>query len=270
MEPTVGGNPSPSSLQLFTPVAPGRVSELIVDQIRALIREGRLRPGDRLPSERDLCQQFGVSRVTVRDALRLLEGSGLIDTRVGARGGAFVRVPTGAKIGQGIADMVTMAVLHADEVTEARLVLELGIVPLVCERVTEEDLAELREICARAEEALASGHYDVHYSAEFHMRFARSAHNRALDLLVAPFQGPLRHSLEEAQAIAPSMGKRGVAEHEALIRAVARRDVAGARSIMTRHLGRTARRVRPKPARSPGSRSAAAKDGKVGAGKEVS
>lgn len=238
----------PDGPPLFTPVAPGRVSELIVEQIRALIRDGRLRPGDRLPSERDLCQQFGVSRVTVRDALRLLEGAGLIDTRVGARGGAFVKVPSGSKIGQGIADMVTMAALHADEVTEARFVLELGVVPLVCERATESDLDELRAICVKAEQSLAAGHHDVSYSAEFHLRFAQAAHNRALNLLVESFQGPLRHSLEQAQAVAPTMGRKGVGEHEALIEAVARRDVTEARAIMSRHLGRTARRVRPRAA----------------------
>lgn len=246
------------SAPLFTPVAPGRISELIVDQIRTLIREGQLRSGDRLPSERDLCQQFGVSRVTVRDALRLLEGAGLIDTRVGARGGAFVKVPTGTKIGEGIADMVSMAALHADEVTEARLVLELGVVPLVCERATEEDLADLRTICDRAEAALADGSYDMGLSAAFHIRFAKAAHNRALDVLVESFQGPLRQSLDEAKAVAPVMGKPGVKEHKALVEAVARGNVEEARSIMSRHLGRTARRVRPKPsgaaqpARRPG------------------
>ena len=228
---------------MFTPVAQGRISETIADQIRSLVRSGRLAPGDRLPSERDLCQQFGVSRVTVRDALRLLEGSGLIDTRVGARGGAFVRVPSGSQIGEGIADMVTMAALHADEVTEARMVLEVGIVGLVCDRATEEDFAALKEICDRSAVAVSEGRYDVSYSAEFHTRFAQAAHNRALDLLVESFQIPLRHSLEEAKAVDPKMGKRGVAEHCELVEAVERRDAGEARSIMSRHLGRTARRV---------------------------
>ena len=247
----------PDALELFTPVAQGRISEMIADQIRTLVRSGRLGPGDRLPSERDLCQQFGVSRVTVRDALRLLEGAGLIDTRVGARGGAFVRVPTGSQIGEGIADMVVMAALHADEVTEARQVVELGIVGLVCDRATEEDLAELREICDRSAAAVAENRYDVSYSAEFHTRFARAAHNRALDLLVASFQVPLLHSLEEAKAQDPKMGKRGVVEHYALVAAVSQQDVEKARTVMARHLGRTARRVgtpvqkAPRPATKP-------------------
>ncbi len=245
-----------TSVTLFTPVASGRISELIADQIRGLVREGQLRPGDRLPSERDLCQQFGVSRVTVRDALRLLEGAGMIDTKVGARGGAFVKMPTSAKIGEGITDMLSMAALHADEVTEARLVLEMGLVPLVCERATQQDLEDLYGICDRAEAALLAGHHDVQFSTEFHIRFAVAAHNRPLSFLVESLQVPLRHSLEEAQAVAPRMGRPGVAEHRALVDAVAAHDVEAARSIMSRHLGRTARRVKAKSTAVPGADAA--------------
>jgi len=87
------GDPAASRLaraNLFDKVSVGRISETIVDQIRQLMYTGQLRPGDRLPAERDLCERFGVSRVTVREALRTLESSGLVEIRVGARGGAFV------------------------------------------------------------------------------------------------------------------------------------------------------------------------------------
>lgn len=244
--PSADGRPE----GLFTPVSSGRISELIVDQIRALIRDGQLLPGQRLPSERDLCRQFGVSRVTVRDALRLLEGAGLIDTRVGARGGAFVRVPTGTEIGQGIADMVSMSAIGPEEVSEARLLLELGVVPLVCERADEQDIRDMEEICERAEKALAEGHYETQLSADFHIRFVKSAHNRAFDLLVESFHGPLRSSLDTARDFAPSMGRRGAKEHRAIIAAIADRDVQRARSIVADHVGRTAGRVNAQVARS--------------------
>jgi len=84
---------------MFAKVSVDRVSQVIVDQIKLLIRDGRLTPGDRLPSERDLCQRFGVSRVTVREALRVLEASGLVEIRVGARGGAFVTTPSTERLG---------------------------------------------------------------------------------------------------------------------------------------------------------------------------
>ncbi|MFD0654722.1 FadR/GntR family transcriptional regulator [Streptomyces malaysiensis subsp. malaysiensis] len=75
--------------ELFKAVSSSRVSQVIVEQIRRLLKEERLQPGDRLPSERELCVQFGVSRVTIREALRILEANGLVEIRVGARGGAL-------------------------------------------------------------------------------------------------------------------------------------------------------------------------------------
>src|ERR687895_639413 len=116
-----------SSADLFNPVNDRRISELIVDQVRLLIRQGDLTAGDRLPAERELCERFGVSRVTVREALRVLEANGLVDIRVGARGGAFVTAPSSRLVGAGITDLITLSTLSAAEVTETRMVLELGI-----------------------------------------------------------------------------------------------------------------------------------------------
>src|ERR1700722_11471825 len=113
---------------IFRPVSTGRISEIIVDQIRVLMRQGQLKPGDRLPPERDLCERFGVSRVTVREALRMLESSSLVEIRVGARGGAFVTAPSSNRVGEGLADLLTLSVVSAANVTEVRLILEVGIV----------------------------------------------------------------------------------------------------------------------------------------------
>jgi DNA-binding FadR family transcriptional regulator len=229
---------------LFNRINPGRISGLIVDQIRLLMRQGQLQPGDRLPPERKLCEDFGVSRVTVREAMRVLEANGLIEIRVGARGGAFVRSPSKERVGEGIVDYLTMSSVTSGNVTELRMVLELGIIPLVCERATEEDIEDLLALCHRAREALAAGTYDVSMSVEFHTRVAQCAHNGAIELLLPSLQGPLQRSLEEAQQVAPEMGRRGVQEHLAFIEAVRDRKVDEAVEIMRAHLERTAARVR--------------------------
>src|SRR6201992_4299274 len=117
--------PSPAAPGLFSRVSVGRISEIIVDQIRLLMREGQLKPGDRLPPERDLCEQFGVSRVTVREALRMLESSGLVEIRVGARGGAFVTAPSSDRGGEGLSDLLSLSVIDAADVTEVRMILEV-------------------------------------------------------------------------------------------------------------------------------------------------
>jgi GntR family transcriptional regulator, transcriptional repressor for pyruvate dehydrogenase complex len=243
--PTGEGDASPSTgPELFSRVSVGRISEIIVEQIRLLMRQGQLKPGDRLPPERDLCERFGVSRVTVREALRMLESAGLVEIRVGARGGSFVTVPSSNRVGEGLADLLTLSVISAANVTEVRLILEVGIVPLVCERATEDDLAELEKICERSEVALRNGDYTMDMSLEFHARVAQSTHNPALEMLVESFRGPILMSLMEAREVAPEMGGLGTQEHERFIEAVRRRDCDDAARIMREHLARTAGRVR--------------------------
>lgn len=229
---------------LFLPVNPGRTSGLIVEQIRWLVRQGQLLPGDRLPSERELCELFGVSRVTVREALRVLESSGLLNVRVGAKGGAFVTAPSGDRVRDGMADLLTMSSLSAAEVTEARQVLEMGIVPLVCARATEEDLDGLEDLCATAKRAVRRSAYTMAMSTEFHIQVARCAHNGAVELIIESFRGALLLSLQRASETAPEMGRRGVEEHAAFVAAVRRRDVGEASAIMLEHLERTAGRVK--------------------------
>ncbi|MCW3840596.1 FadR family transcriptional regulator [Micromonospora yasonensis] len=240
-----------SDADMFKAVSLNRVSQAIVEQVKLLLRQGRLKPGDRLPSERELCERFGVSRVTVREALRVLEAGGLIDIRVGARGGAFVTSPTSQQIGEGLADLLNLSPLTAAEVTEARQVFELGIVPLVIERATNDDIVALRDMVRTHQSALDRGEYVMSMSADFHVRVAACTHNPAIEMLVQSFHGPLLMSLLEAQVVAPLMGYRGSEEHGAFIDAIAARDVDRARSIMREHLQRTADRVRQEPDEAP-------------------
>ncbi|MGH3662132.1 MAG: FadR/GntR family transcriptional regulator [Micromonosporaceae bacterium] len=236
-------SPAAKTDGLFRRVDLNRASQVIVDQVRMLIRDGKLKPGDRLPSERDLCERFGVSRVTVREALRVLEASGLVQIRVGARGGAFVTAPTNERVGKGLADLLTLSPLTSSEVTEARMVFELGIIPLVVERATAEDIDVLRTLVEEGRQALEADAYTMEMSAAFHIRLAACTHNTAIEMLVQSFHGPLLMSLQEAQVAAPIMGKRGSEEHGELVDALERRDTDRALHIMRTHLQRTADRV---------------------------
>lgn len=249
--------------EMYSRVTMGRVSGLIVDQIRLLIRDGMLGAGDRLPSERELGERFGVSRVTVREALRGLEANGLVTIRVGARGGAFVTAPSSERVGEGIADLLSLSGLSASEVTEARRVFELGYVPLVCERADEQDIAELLEICDRAKAAVEAGNYPVSLSAEFHVRVARASHNAAIEMLAQSFHGPMVMSLQQAQDVDPKVGVLGTQEHRRFVMAVRKRDVTAAQAVMSKHLARTAARVKASAKKStPDKKSAPAKKGR--------
>jgi GntR family transcriptional repressor for pyruvate dehydrogenase complex len=233
----------PPNQGLFRAVSTNRMSQAIVEQVRELIRSGQLQPGDRLPSERLLGTQMGVSRVTVREALRVLEAAGLLEIRVGARGGAFVTTPSSGRVGSDLADLIGLSPLTAVEVTEARQVLEMGIIPLVVERATDEDIEQLRDMVRQHQQALKDGEFGLPMSADFHVRIAACTHNKALEMLVQSFHGPLLMSMRDAQVAAPLMGHRGTTEHRDFVEALADRDTARAEEIMRTHLQRTARRV---------------------------
>jgi GntR family transcriptional repressor for pyruvate dehydrogenase complex len=232
-----------SESDLFRRVNVDRVSQVIVDQIKLLLREGKLVPGDRLPSERVLCQRFGVSRVTVREALRVLEAGGLVNVRVGAQGGAFVTSPSAERLGEGLADLLSLSPLTAANVTEARTIVELGILPLVVERATAEDIAALYAMVEEGQAALDAERYTMAMSATFHARVAECTHNPAIETLVQSFHGPMLMSLREAQVAAPLMGHLGTEEHRELVQAIEARSLETAVDVMRRHLDRTAKRV---------------------------
>jgi GntR family transcriptional repressor for pyruvate dehydrogenase complex len=232
-----------SDPELFNRVSVERISHVIVEQVKLLIRDGKLVQADRLPSERELSQRFGVSRVTVREALRVLESSGLVEIRVGSRGGAFVTSPSAERLGEGLADLLTLSTLTPSDVTEARMVIETAILPLVVERATQQDIADLARLVAEGREALERNEYTMQLSAVFHISVSRCAHNPAIETLVQSFHGPMLMSLRQAQVAAPLMGHQGTEEHSAIVEAIARRDADAAVAVMRVHLDRTASAV---------------------------
>src|SRR3954464_13853036 len=220
---------------MFAPITVARASSAIADQIRAAIVGGKLTAGERLSPAREPAEQFGVSRVTVRDALRSLEAMGLIQVKVGARGGAFVTAPTGSKVAQTMSDMMVMSATTPEDIVEARLIVELGTVTLACARATDEDIAQLRAVCERGGDALAAGNYSRELSWDFHARLAQGAHNGAVGGLTQSFRSSLSmHPLRVRE------GSRAhaltVDEHMRIVEALERRDGGAARREMADHL----------------------------------
>lgn len=227
---------------LFEPMPAVRTSAAIVNQIRGLIRGGQLPIGSRLPAERELCEQLGVSRLSLREALRVLESSGLVEIRLGSHGGAFVTAPTTGSAGQGITDLLSTSGLSAVNVTEARTLFELGVVlPLVCERATETDVRELRALCAEEERARDQGTYSAAVSFGFHLRLAVASHNPAVNMIMESFRDAILMSIREAR----HEGNQGAQEHRAVVDAIERGDAKSASQLMSAHLKRTADAVAP-------------------------
>lgn len=221
---------------VFSAVSGKRVSGAIVSQVRQLIAERILEPGDRLPPERDLADRFGVSRVSVRDALRVLEVLGLVEIRVGAAGGAFVTAPTSRVVGEGVENLVMMSAATPEHVAETRLILELGIVTLAVERATDDDLTRLRDLCDASAVALEEGRYGPGHSEAFHVMLAEATHNPTLALLAESFGSGLSMVALRSREDETVRHARSVADHRTLVQALTDRDMALARLTIAEHL----------------------------------
>lgn len=155
----------------FHQIRSARAFEEIAAQIRSELAAGRLRVGNRLPPERVLSEQFGVSRNTLREALRSLEHAGLIQLRTGSSGGAFVSERSGEAIATGLMDMYHLGTIQPAELTEARIWLESIIVREACRRATPADIEALNRSIEEAKDAMRQGNFDLR--AERHIEFHR-------------------------------------------------------------------------------------------------
>src|SRR5438045_9105353 len=145
----------PRDAKLLEPVRRSRIYEHIVEQIQALIGDGKLRPGDQLPPERVLAETFKVSRTSLREALRALELSGYIEGRQG--GGTFVRAPSANDIVQPMATALLAGKRELVDVLEVREMIEPALARLAALRPTEAQIGELDNILARQAEKVDCG-----------------------------------------------------------------------------------------------------------------
>lgn len=158
----------------------------IVDQLRTAIIDGVLRIGDRLPSEHQLASDFGVSRGTVREAIRTLAASNLVASTRGARGGTVITTPQAADVAVQIGDQIALwfraGNISLAEVQHARHVLERECVKLAAVQRTEEDLAAMRQpVDASRDPALTEDAW-LRTDLDFHSAVSAAAKNRILEL----------------------------------------------------------------------------------------
>lgn len=179
----------------FQPIRSTRAFEEIAAQIRAELAEGRLKVGNRLPSERALSEEFGVSRNTLREALRSLEHAGLVRLQKGATGGAFITEVTGDAITASMLDMYHVGAIQPAQLTQARIWLESIVVREACLRATPADLQALRDNIKEAEQAAAEGNFQrrVEIRLDFHRILARMTCNPIMVIVMDGVLSVLRH-----------------------------------------------------------------------------
>ena len=223
----------------FKPVESRRLYQQIADQIRELIDRSGFEAGTRLPAERDLALQLGVSRPSLREALIALD----VEGRVEVRGGSGVYV-SAAKPGPAPGRTAAMGE-SPSQLMEARSVIEGEVVTLACARITPELLARLHEILNGMEAAIERRRTKLDLDRQFHLTLAESAGNAVLSRLVAELFDE-RHSPISAKISSRFENTRtwklALAEHEAILKAVEARDPIAAQAAMRAHLKASAMR----------------------------
>ena len=214
-----------------------RLYRQIADQITALIEKGEYAAGARLPPERDLARQLGVSRPSVREALIALEVEGHVDVRVGS--GVYVRSPGAEQPEPLPADSGPFELIRARRLVEGECAaLAARNATRAQLRAIEEALDAMARECDRSVEPLSA-------DRRFHLRIAEASGNSALVLVVRTLwdqrTGPLFLRLEH-HFDTPELWSAALREHREVLKAIARRDAPAARSAMRRHMDRAARR----------------------------
>ena len=184
----VDGDARSPSRQVFRgeQVPSHTAAESIASQVRDALIGGRIQPGDRLATEPEMASDFGVSRSTVREAIRILRGQGFVQTLRGAKGGHFIVSPQTDVVAESVGETFGLwfeaGTVSVAEVDEARNIVEAACVRLAAERRTEEDIAALAAILAEAanDDQPLTAFLDL--DVRFHRSIARAARNRLLEL----------------------------------------------------------------------------------------
>lgn len=233
-----------SPTQLFRTVRVARASQDVVQQIKTHIFDGNLAPGERLPSEKQLGEQFGLSRITVRDAMRVLESQGLITIRVGAGGGAFVTSSNPESANELLTDLLRLQRANIRELVEARLVIETSIVNFASQRATRADIEAMQRAIDNARAGRVAGNPNfMTHSVDFHVALAKAAKNPVLLFTVNSFRA-LFYKVLEKLLPDEQMALRAVNDHQKILDAVVAHDADRAAQLMREHLAYFEKRAR--------------------------
>jgi GntR family transcriptional repressor for pyruvate dehydrogenase complex len=227
----------------FQSIEPRRLYRQIADQIRTLIRSGEFPAGSRLPPERDLAKQLGVSRPSVREALIALEVEGLVEVRIGS--GIYIQPGGGRGADKPGPAGDGGATAGPFELLRARYVIEAETAALAAKSAKKAQVQAIEDALETMEHELQDDKQPLGGDRMFHLRVAEATGNGALvavvEMLWEDRTGPLYKQLEHHYD-SPKLWQSAMAEHRAVLKAIAAKDAGGARAAMQRHLNQAYKR----------------------------
>jgi GntR family transcriptional regulator, transcriptional repressor for pyruvate dehydrogenase complex len=224
-------------MMMFKPIQSDRISSVIVDQIKEAVFQKKLKPGDKLPSERQLMDQFKTSRVTIREALRTLEQFGILEIKRGMDGGAFISDPNTKFINNFLQDMFSMGRIKIPNLTEARMAIEPFSVKLATERITEDFLQKVRRNIDEARECLDRKNMNDArlLDLEFHRLIAQASQNPVIFFLIDSIMDIMENNISSIPLPIKPVERTDQC-HEEIYAALRDRDVQRAQDLMLKHI----------------------------------
>ena len=221
----------------FKPIKTKKIYAEIVEQIKQLIKNGELNPGDKLLSERELSERLGVSRASVREALSALEIMGLIEVKQGE--GTFIRQTSIDSIIGPMALILSMENDSLLELLEVRKVMEVEAAGLAAERATQEQLDEMRGALEQMASDLNEGKLGESADLVFHYAIYKATHNSVLLRLMNTVSDSMQQNIRtnrQRQYVLPNNPQKLLKEHQGIYEAISARDGKLARKRMHEHL----------------------------------
>jgi GntR family transcriptional repressor for pyruvate dehydrogenase complex len=222
---------------LFNSVRTGKVSELIAQQIKKTILTGVMAPGERLPSERELVERFEASRNSVREALKILEVSGLLEIRRGS--GVFVADAASRSVSDSFSSILKMRNVSINDLTQARIVLEPGTARLACENATEDDFQKLEQNITETTEAFKTGLEAAELNVGFHALVAEATHNTVVALTMNTLFDVVKEASIEIVRSTPMAfagSGKAIEYHRKILKAFRQRKPQRAYDLMLEHI----------------------------------
>ncbi len=225
---------------MYKTFKPKKLSDEVVKHFTELIMDQELRPGDKLPPERQLAEELGVSRTVLREAVKMLEEKGLLDSKQGS--GTYVCTLSAQAITESVTLYVRSDINRYIELMEMRSILDVEVAGRLAESATEEDIATLSRHIARMWDLLDRPEEFAAEDVEFHLAFYRAMHNSVLMSLVQPIldllEGAMRFTVD-----APGSTESSLRRHVALLDHIKDHDAEGARRTMNEIIERGEQRV---------------------------
>ena len=223
-------------MNIYTPIQSERLYEQIVNQIESLIISGALKVGDQLPPERDLAEQFSVSRTAVREAIKALREKGLVEIHLGR--GTFVTSSTSGAVRRTFDLFIKADPINGSiNLTEVREIMEPEIAGLAARRITQEQINSMQEAIEIMNAAVAADDSNAFIEADldFHIVLAEASQNPIVLVLMDSIIDLLREQRKRIGNVSGGLA-RGQYHHQLILEAIIRHDEKEARNQMRKHL----------------------------------